>query len=123
MPFFRTIIRPAVVGSLGLLTLTAASGCGRSEQAKLPASADSAAAVAAASSAESSASSAQASAAIARARVPSAGTAANAAGLNQKIPPPSVNIAEEVQAAGDEAPQELRNKVNAAKDAGRAPQH
>ena len=76
---------------------------------------DSAAAAAAASSAETSASDAEASAALARAKVPAAGTVANAAGENQTTPTPSVSVAEQAQAAGDEAPQELRNKVNAAK--------
>jgi hypothetical protein len=112
---------PAVVaGAIGLLVLAAVSGCGRSEQTSAAPSSDTAAAVSAASSAEASASDAEAAAALARAKLPAAGTAANAAGENQK-PPPSVNVAEQAQAAGDEAPQELRNKVNAAKDAGRAP--
>ncbi len=114
-------IPAAVVGVVGLLTLAVVSGCGRSEQVSSAPASDTAAAVAAASSAEASASEAQASAALARAKVPAAGTVANTAGENQKTPTPSVTVAEQAQAAGDEAPQELRNKVNAAKDAGRAP--
>ena len=114
-------IPPAVAGALGLLALGAVSGCGRSEQASSAPASDTTAAVSAASSAEASASDAEASAALARAKVPAAGTVANAAGENQKTPVPSVNVAEQAEAAGDEASQELRNKVNAAKDAGRAP--
>jgi len=115
-------IPAAVIGLVGLLLISAVSACGRSEPASSSAAAsDTAAAVAAASSAEASASDAQASAAIAGASVPAAGTVANDKGFNQKTPPPSVNVAEQAQAAGDEAPQELRDKVNAAKDAGRAP--
>ena len=114
-------IPTAVAGVLGVLVLSAVAGCGRSQQASSAPSADTAAAIASASSAQASASDAQASAAIAGANAPAAGTAANAAGLNQTVPPPSVSVAEQAQAAGDEAPQELRNKVNAAKDAGRAP--
>lgn len=120
MHFVKTI-PTAIVAALGLLVLGAISGCGRSEQASSAPSPATAAAVASASSAEASASDAQASAAIASAKVPAAGTVANAAGLNQTSPPPSVSVAEQAQAAGDEAPQELRNKVNAAKDAGQAP--
>ena len=114
-------IPAGVAGAVGLLVLAAVSGCGRSEQASSAPPSNTAAAVSAASSAEASASDAEASAALARAKVPAAGTAANNAGENQKTPPPSVNVAEQAAAAGDEAPQELRNKVNAAKDAGRAP--
>jgi hypothetical protein len=98
----------------GALALAALNGCGRDQAPSAPPSNASAATSAAASSAEASASAAEASAALARANVP-------APRQIQESPPPSVNIAEEAQAAGDEAPQELRNKVNAAKDAGRAP--
>lgn len=87
----------AIAGALGLILLGAFSGCGRSNQGSQAAASSNAAAAAAAaaSSAEASASDAQGSAALARARVPAAGTVANAAGENQKTPPPSVNVAEE----------------------------
>jgi hypothetical protein len=114
-------IPAAIVGALGLMALGVISGCGRSEQAAQTPSSNVAGAEAAASSAEASASDAQASAALARARVPAAGTAANAAGENQKTPPPSVSVAEEHEGTGDEAPQDLRAKVAAAKAAGTAP--
>ena len=117
----QTTIPAAIVGALGLLLLGALSSCGRNDQTASAPSSNAGAAAAAASSAEASASDALASAEIARAKVPAAGTVANAAGDNQKNPPPSVNVAEEARSHGDEAPHELRNKVDAAKAAGRAP--
>jgi hypothetical protein len=114
-------IPAAIGGALGLILLAMVSGCGRDGQASQAASPGASAAVAAASSAEASASDAEGSAALARATVPAAGIAANAAGDNQKTPPPSVNVAEEHEGSGDEAPQDLRANVAAAKAAGRAP--
>jgi hypothetical protein len=113
-------IPAAIAGALGLTVLATISACGRNDQAARTPSPDASAAQAAASSAEASASDAQASAALARATVPAAGTAANAAGENQKTPP-SVSVAEEHEGTGDEAPQDLRAKVAAAKAAGAAP--
>ncbi len=109
----------AIVSAWSLVALCVLSGCGRNPQSASP-SPSSAAAQAAASSAEASASSAQASAALATATRPAAGTVANRAGLNNG-PPPTVTVPEQAQAAGDEAPQALRAKVNAAKDAGTEP--
>jgi len=114
------MLRRAVVAAVAV-ALPMQGACGRKDRASTAPQPETAAAVAAASSAEAAASDAAGSAALARAKVPAAGTAANAAGENQKVPAPSVTVAEQAQAAGDEAPQELRNKVNAAKDAGRAP--
>lgn len=114
-------IPTAIAGGLGLILLATVSACGRNDRAAQAPSAEAGAAVAAASSAEASASDAQGSAALARATVPAAGTVANAAGENQKSPPPSVSVAEEHEGTGDEAPQDLRNKVAAAKAAGAAP--
>jgi hypothetical protein len=114
-------IPTAIAGAFGLILLATVSACGRTGQAAQAPSSDTVAATAAASSAEASASDAQGSAALARATVPAAGTVANASGDNQKTPPPSVSVAEEHEGTGDEAPQDLRNKVAAAKAAGRAP--
>jgi hypothetical protein len=63
---------------------------------------------------------AAADAAISSAAAPSAGTVANAKGDNQKTTKPSATISEQAEAGGDEAPQDLRNKVAAAKAAGKA---
>jgi hypothetical protein len=114
-------IPAAIAGALGLILLATISACGRNDQAAQAPSADASAALAAASSAEESASDAQGSAALARARIPAAGTVANAAGENQKSPAPAVSVAEEHEGTGDEAPQDLRNKVAAARAAGTAP--
>jgi hypothetical protein len=118
--YSQNTIPTIIAGALGLFVLGAVSGCGRNDQAS-PAPSSNAAATAAASSAQASASAAEGSAELARAKVPAAGTVANAAGDNQKTPPPSVNVAEQAEAAGAEAPQDLRNKVDTAKAAGRAP--
>lgn len=112
-----TTFPTATAGALGLLLLCGVSGCGRQDQSAAAPPSDPGAAEAAASSAAASASDAQASAALARANVPAAGTVANAAGENQKTPPPAVSVAEQAQAGGEEAPQELRAKVDAARDA------
>ena len=64
---------------------------------------------------------AAADAAISSAAQPSAGTVANDKGDNQKTPKPSVSVSEEARASGDEAPQDLKAKVEAAKAAGQAP--
>jgi hypothetical protein len=61
-----------------------------------------------------------ADAALSSAAAPSAGTVANAKGDNQKTLQPSASISEQAQAGGDEAPQDLRAKVAAAKAAGKA---
>jgi hypothetical protein len=113
-------IPTAIVGALGLFVLIGISACGKSEPAAQP-SADIRAAQAAASDAQAAASDAQASAAQARALAPAAGTVANNAGQNQKTAAPGVSVQEEAQSHGDEASQELRGKVAAAKAADRAP--
>ena len=112
-------IPTAIVGALGLFLLVGISACGKSESASQP-SADVRAAQASASDAQAAASDAQTAAALARATAPAAGTTANNAGENQKTAAPAVSVQEQAQAAGDEAPQELRNKVAAAKATGTA---
>lgn len=112
-------IPTAIVASLGLFVLVGISACGKNETAAQP-PADVRAAQAAASDAQAAASDAQASAAVARAAVPAAGTVANNAGENQKTRAPGVSAQEQVQAAGGEAPQDLRDKVAASKAAGTA---
>ncbi|HEY4030732.1 MAG TPA: hypothetical protein VGM25_10335 [Caulobacteraceae bacterium] len=113
MHFLRTI-PTTIAGVIGLMALGAVSGCGRGDQA----SSRPAASANASASAEASASDAQAASALARANAPAAGTVANAKGENQKGPPPTVSVAEQAQAVGAEAPHDLRDKVNAAKDVG-----
>lgn len=113
-------IPTAIVGALGLFVLIGISACGKSEPAAQP-SADIRAAQTAASDAQAAAADAQASAAQARALAPAAGTVANNAGANQKTDKPSASAQEVAQAAGAEAPQDLRDKVAAAKAAGNAP--
>jgi hypothetical protein len=81
----------------------------------------SAAAASTAPASDTASGQAAADAAISTAAAPAAGTVANDKGDNQKTPPPSVSVSEEARAAGDEAPQDLRDKVGAAKAAGRAP--
>jgi hypothetical protein len=78
---------------------------------------------AAASDAASDTASSQAAAdaAISSAAAPAAGTVANDQGDNQKTIKPTASVSEEARASGDEAPQDLKAKVEAAKAAGRAP--
>jgi hypothetical protein len=64
---------------------------------------------------------AAADAAISSAAAPAAGTVANDKGDNQKTIKPTASVSEEARAAGDEAPQDLKAKVQAAQAAGRAP--
>lgn len=111
---------PKTTLAAGLMLGLALGACNKSGQAaQSGADSSTAAAQASAASAEASASSAAASSAEAVAATPSAGTVANAKGENDKSGKPSVSVQEDVQSRGDEAPQDLRAKVDAAKKAGR----
>jgi hypothetical protein len=86
-----------------------------------PAAASDTAVPASDAASDAASSQAAADAAISSAAAPAAGTVANDQGDNQKTVKPSANVSEEARAAGDEAPQDLKAKVEAAKAAGRAP--
>ncbi len=115
MTGFKTLFALTALLSAGTLT-----ACGPKNPPEPTAPSD-AAPPAVSDTASSDATSSQAAAAaISSAAQPAAGTVANDNGDNQKTVKPSATVSEEAQAGGDEASQDLRAKVAAAKAAGKA---
>jgi hypothetical protein len=109
------------IGAFAAACALALAACGPKTPPEPAAASDVAPAASDAASDASASGQAAAADAISSAAVPAAGTVANDKGDNQKVPKPSVNISQEAAAGGDEAPQDLRNRVEAAKAAGNAP--